>query len=151
MNWRGTHQEFFSNIANAITIRCDETDKQTAKHLQTIANFIGEVQKALMKEISSERETDGNNAQGVGAILGAIADLKHDNKLLRVENASLREANAANSQRIDDLAAMIGRLERHDQSLRPRPQNGWALAATPRATPATTPHRVWGPSRGGTR
>ena len=90
-------------------------------------------------------KTDANSAKGVGSILGAIADLKLDNKLLRAENASLweanaslREASAANAQEIGDLAAMIGRLAplpHHGQSPRPRAQTGWAAPAMPRATP----------------
>jgi len=65
-----------------------------------------------MKETSSIHEARENPKQ-VEATLGAIADLKHDNKLLRAENANLREANTANSQMIDDLAVMIDLLAPH--------------------------------------
>jgi len=81
--------------------------------------------------------------------LGAIADLKKDNELLQAEVASLREANAANTKKIDDLAAMIGR-PRRAMAARPPPARPSemdvdaematpAAQATPRATPSAPP------------
>jgi len=55
--------------------------------------------KALEGDIrQAKEEIDANCAKGVRVILGAIADLKNDNKLLRAEVASPREANAANTR-----------------------------------------------------
>ena len=52
----------------------------------------GGTEDAYERNPRGEGKIDANCAKGVGAILGAIMDLKND-KLLRAENTSLREAN----------------------------------------------------------
>jgi len=80
--------------------------------------------------ITNENHIQPSSEPSVSGICGNL----HDNKLPRADNASLREANAVNSQKIDDLAAvMIG-----------------TSPTTPRATPAATTPPSGVPSGEGT-
>jgi len=95
------------------------------EHLQYLLNkhehkIVDRITNTLWKEtqLINKRTSEacGNIAKGVGAILGAVSDLKDGNKRLHEENTTLRELNTAmlrsiqaNTQAVADLVALAGK------------------------------------------